>query len=43
MAKSVLPVERTTSVEPAGTEIAAAARTGSPGRRPGRMIGGRPV
>src|ERR1700730_3831777 len=36
------PVARTPSVLPAGTERAAAVCTGSPGRRPGRMIGGRP-
>ena len=39
------PVARTTSVEPAGTDTAAVLRAcdGSPGRRPGRIIGGRPV
>ena len=40
---SLVPVARITSVEPAGTDTGAALRTGSPGRWPGRMTGGRPV
>jgi hypothetical protein len=39
------PVARTTSVEPAGTVTGPLARAcdGSPGRKPGRISGGRPV
>ena len=41
--KSFVPVARTISVEPVGTAMVVALRAVSPGRKPGRISGGRPV